>query len=72
MASENVNAIIARMLLRKIVSEQTLNSAAQSVLDEVREKKELNKFFRVVVRTLILKLLFSKISAKFKFNHTYI
>lgn len=40
MASENVNAIIARMLLRKIVSEQTLNSAAQSVLDEVREKKK--------------------------------
>jgi hypothetical protein len=38
MASENVNAIIAKMLLRKIVSEQTLNSAAQSALDEVISK----------------------------------
>ena len=34
--SENTCATIARMLIQKIISEQTLNSAAQSVLDEVK------------------------------------
>lgn len=40
MGNEDVNAVIAKMLLRKIVSEQTLNSAAQSVLDEVSGKNQ--------------------------------
>ena len=41
MANENVNAVIAKMLIRKIASEQTLNSAAQSALDEVLNEKIL-------------------------------
>lgn len=33
---ENINSIIAKKLISKIKSEQTLNSAAQSVLDEIK------------------------------------
>lgn len=37
-SEENPNSIIARMLISKMTSEQTLNSAAQSVLDEIKRK----------------------------------
>lgn len=66
---ENKNSVIAKMLINKIKSEQTLNSATQSVLDEVKrtyddkfsssyyEREDLTLIVRVFDENLKKKLI---------------